>query len=335
MARRTKKTAAGPGVSTPSPDSPSKKGEKSHSDKHQRNSQKDESSSNNRTRLYDLLRIKPEATQIEITKSYRALALLLHPDKVAQKLQQEESTAEGEKKKKKGGKSFEELKEEATRHFQELQAAYEVLKDPKRRKIYDETGSTGETSGETYEEAYAYYRRVYPEFDVADIEKYREKYLESEEEIQDILDFCIKFDGDLTHFFEYIPFSEKEHLSRYLNILDDLVKSKKVKKTKKFESTLQQMEAQAEKLAALTEKESKKSQQQQQSKKKSSKKNANGDEGLADLVLAIQANRAKRAQRAQDLFARIEAKYGAMDEEEADSDEGRQKNGKNKKRRKN
>lgn len=27
---------------------------------------------------------------------------------------------------------------------------------------------------------------------MADIEKYREKYLESEEEVQDILDFCIR-----------------------------------------------------------------------------------------------------------------------------------------------
>lgn len=137
MARRTKKGAGvgAPGVSTP-PESPKKTTENAGS-KHHRKTQKDDARSN--TRLYDLLRVKSEATQAEITKSYRALALLLHPDKVAQKLQREESA--GDAGRNKGGKSFEDLKEEATKHFQELQAAYEVLKDPRRRKLYDETGT--------------------------------------------------------------------------------------------------------------------------------------------------------------------------------------------------
>ncbi|PFH33677.1 DnaJ domain-containing protein [Besnoitia besnoiti] len=255
-----------------------------------------------RTCLYALLGVEPTASQSEITKAYRSLALLLHPDKVAHRLEQQAASEETKDK-----KSFEQLKEEATKHFQELQAAYEVLKDPKKRKIYDETGSTGEET-ESFEEAYSYYRRVFPEFDFADIDSYREQYLESEEEIQDILDFCDRFDGDLTHFFEYIPFSDKDSLPRYIRILDDLVQTKRVKRSKKFKDTFELLEAQAEKLAALVEKESK------QLLKKNAKKKK--DDDFESLVLAIESNRKKRAKGAEAFFAQLEAKYGDMDSDE-------------------
>ncbi|KFH18287.1 DnaJ domain-containing protein, partial [Toxoplasma gondii MAS] len=118
-----------------------------------------------------------------------------------------------------------------------------------------------------------------------------------------------RFDGDLTHFFEYIPFSDKEHLPRYLRILRDLVDTKKVKKNATFVETLKQLETQAEKYAALVEKESK-----QLTKKNAKKKK---DDKMESLILAIQSNRLKRAQNARDLFARLEAKYQNADEEGA------------------
>ncbi|CBZ55413.1 hypothetical protein NCLIV_058360 [Neospora caninum Liverpool] len=269
-----------------------------------------------KTSLYDLLGVQPTATQSDITKAYRNLALLLHPDKVVHRLEQQE-------KGKKTESSLEKLTAEATQHFQELQAAYEVLKDPKKRKRYDETGSTGDAP-ESFEEAYEYYRRVFPEFNVSDIDSYRDVYLDSAEEVQDILDFCLRFQGDLTHFFEYIPFSDKEHLPRYLRILDNLVETKKVKKNKKFVDTLKHMEAQAEKHAVLVEKEGK------QRAKKTTKK----DDGMESLILAIQSNRQKRAQNAKDLFARLEARYGDM-EEEAEGSRKKAGQRENKKRRKN
>ncbi|EPT25716.1 DnaJ domain-containing protein [Toxoplasma gondii TgCatPRC2] len=266
---------------------------------------KQETGKEEKKTLYELLRVSPSASQSEITKAYRNLALLLHPDKVVHRLEQQaEATSKGEGK----AADLEELKSEATRHFQELQAAYEVLKDPKRRKRYDETGSTGDDAAESFEEAYEYYRRVFPEFNSADIDSYRQVYLESAEEVQDILDFCHRFDGDLTHFFEYIPFSDKEHLPRYLRILRDLVDTKKVKKNATFVETLKQLETQAEKYAALVEKESK-----QLTKKNAKKK----DDKMESLILAIQSNRLKRAQNARDLFARLEAKYQNADEEGA------------------
>jgi DnaJ family protein A protein 2 len=71
------------------------------------------------TQLYDLLRVKPDATDDEIKKSYRQLAKEYHPDKNPQ---------HGDK-------------------FKEISAAYEILSDSKKRRIYDQVGMEGLEGG--------------------------------------------------------------------------------------------------------------------------------------------------------------------------------------------
>ena len=68
--------------------------------------------------LYEILGIRRTATPEQITKAYRKIAVKFHPD-----------VAKGDK-------------DEAARKFREVQEAYDVLSDPERRKLYDETGST-------------------------------------------------------------------------------------------------------------------------------------------------------------------------------------------------
>lgn len=67
------------------------------------------------TKLYDVLGIKPEATQDEIKKGYYKAALKHHPDK------NKDSLTAAEK-------------------FKEAGQAYEILKDPEKRKQYDQFG---------------------------------------------------------------------------------------------------------------------------------------------------------------------------------------------------
>jgi len=67
------------------------------------------------TKLYDSLGIKPAATQDEIKKAYRKMALKHHPDKKKDK----PSSAE---------------------KFKEVSQAYEILSDPEKRKTYDQYG---------------------------------------------------------------------------------------------------------------------------------------------------------------------------------------------------
>lgn len=67
--------------------------------------------------LYSALGLTPDATHEQIRAAYKVLAQRLHPDK---------SGAD----------------ETALEQFQRVREAHEVLSDPERRKLYDETGET-------------------------------------------------------------------------------------------------------------------------------------------------------------------------------------------------
>mmetsp|Transcript_25778 Transcript_25778/g.38085 ORF Transcript_25778/g.38085 Transcript_25778/m.38085 type:complete len:402 (+) Transcript_25778:153-1358(+) len=70
------------------------------------------------TKLYETLEVSKEADAKEIKKAYRKLAVVHHPDK--------------------GGKEHE---------FKEINAAYEILSDPEKRKAYDRYGLEGVANG--------------------------------------------------------------------------------------------------------------------------------------------------------------------------------------------
>ncbi|CAL1130287.1 unnamed protein product [Cladocopium goreaui] len=70
------------------------------------------------TEYYDLLKVKPSASEAEIKKAYYKEARACHPDKHP-------------------------MDDEANAKFQKLANAYQVLSDPKSRKKYDEEGEKG------------------------------------------------------------------------------------------------------------------------------------------------------------------------------------------------
>ena len=65
--------------------------------------------------LYKILNVGKTASQDKIKTQYRKLAIQFHPDR-------------------------NDNSEEAKKNFQRLQEAYEILRDEKKRKIYDRTG---------------------------------------------------------------------------------------------------------------------------------------------------------------------------------------------------
>jgi curved DNA-binding protein len=69
---------------------------------------------------YEILGVRKSATQEELKKAYRELALRYHPDRVS-----------ADKKK------------EAENTFKEISEAYAVLSDPQKRSLYDQYGHTG------------------------------------------------------------------------------------------------------------------------------------------------------------------------------------------------
>lgn len=78
--------------------------------------------------LLGLAHLRYLATEEQIRKSYREIALKYHPDKQAALLLAEETEAARQEK-----------KDEIENHFKAIQEAYEVLIDPQRRRIYDST----------------------------------------------------------------------------------------------------------------------------------------------------------------------------------------------------
>jgi DnaJ family protein B protein 11 len=71
---------------------------------------------------YDILSVPKGASDSQIKRSYRKLALQYHPDKVS---------------------GSEEDKQAASKKFTEINSAYEALSDPEKRKVYDQYGEEG------------------------------------------------------------------------------------------------------------------------------------------------------------------------------------------------
>jgi curved DNA-binding protein CbpA len=80
-------------------------------------------------RYYEVLDISENATEAEIKKAYRRMAMKFHPDRNPDDA-------------------------EAADKFREVQSAYECLSDPERRKIYDETGDASVQQGNPAEDLF-------------------------------------------------------------------------------------------------------------------------------------------------------------------------------------
>ena len=76
----------------------------------------------NKKSYYEILGVDTNATDDEIKKAYRKLALKYHPDRLVNKSEDE--------------------KKEAEAKFKEISEAYDVLSNPEKRRKYDNGGST-------------------------------------------------------------------------------------------------------------------------------------------------------------------------------------------------
>mmetsp|Transcript_270 Transcript_270/g.561 ORF Transcript_270/g.561 Transcript_270/m.561 type:complete len:286 (+) Transcript_270:24-881(+) len=156
--------------------------------------------------LYDVLGCSRDASPTDIKRAYRKAALRLHPDH---------------------NKS-----PDATVMFQKLSEAHQVLSDPKKREYYDKYGETDDdfTGGESYDQAYAHWRSVFPKITPEDIENYRKEYIGSELEIEDIIAAYNRCEGDMALVYECVPFASADSIQRIYDSLLKLLEENKVDK---------------------------------------------------------------------------------------------------------
>ncbi|KAH0787806.1 dnaJ subfamily A member 2 [Histomonas meleagridis] len=74
------------------------------------------------TKLYDLLGVSPDASEADLRRAYKKKAMQLHPDRNRDD-------------------------PNATEKFQQVNEAYDILKDPQKRQIYDQYGAEGLREG--------------------------------------------------------------------------------------------------------------------------------------------------------------------------------------------
>ncbi|KAJ2031406.1 hypothetical protein H4S03_006639 [Coemansia sp. S3946] len=167
--------------------------------------------------LYALLEVPRDASDEDLRKAYRKRALRTHPDKWAHL---DPNSPEAQAK---------------TSEFQQIGFAYTVLKDPKRRKIYDATGSLSDDIIEEGKDWDAYFRQLWTGVvDATSIEQFSKTYKGSAEEQTDILAAYRLHDGDLDLIFTEVMLAEVEDEPRFVSVIEEAIKAKTVKRTKKY-----------------------------------------------------------------------------------------------------
>lgn len=112
--------------------------------------------------------------------------------------------------------------------FQKILSAYNILKDPSKREIYDRTGVVCDKDPSTitqFVEAYQYYRQKFPELREKDIEQFEQKYRFSQDEEKDLLEFFKDNEGDVTYILHNIILSRNEDIWRFVEFLEKMVES--------------------------------------------------------------------------------------------------------------
>ncbi|KAJ2722713.1 hypothetical protein GGI07_003119 [Coemansia sp. Benny D115] len=235
--------------------------------------------------LYELLGVTSKATDEELRKAYRRAALLTHPDKWAH-LDPDSSEARAK-----------------TVEFQRVGLAYAVLKDPRRRQIYDQTGSTKDISDlvEEGRDWDAYFRTLWSGVvDATTIGQFAKVYKGSEEERSDILAAFAVHKGDLDGILSEVLLAEVEDEPRIIEIIEGAIEAKELKRTKQYTKSKKgaakrkkNADAEAEEADALRK-----------------------ELGLDDKLRKIKADKAKKRKRSGS------AADGASSDEEEEEEEG-------------
>ncbi|KAF8575548.1 DnaJ-domain-containing protein [Ramaria rubella] len=264
--------------------------------------------------LYDVLSVSSTATASEIKSAYRRLALLHHPDKHAA------SSAEAQK--------------DASTRFQQVGFAYAVLGDEKRRKKYNDTGSTEEGmdwNGDSADGWEAYFEEMFEKVTRGKLDEMKKEYQGSEEELADIKTAYLETEGCIEGIISHIPHSNYTDETRFVDIITGLIAkgdlealpvwNQALKDTKgraarkrKGEKEAQEAEGMAKDLGVWDEFYGSGKEGNRRGKGKGKGKSKDDKEGNEDDEAALQALIQGKQKKLGGFLDGLAAKYGASKE---------------------
>ncbi|KAB0798628.1 hypothetical protein PPYR_09621 [Photinus pyralis] len=216
--------------------------------------------------FYDIFNVDKTATAKDIKKAYYKLSLLYHPDRV------EETN-----------------KELSTEKFKLLSNIHSILQDEDKRKVYDEGGSVDDDDFFVTNWV-NYWRGIFKKITTEDIDKFKDEYIGSETERNDIKKAYVGSKGDMNRIIEMVPFSNCENEPRLIKIVREMVDNEEVEEFNCF----------------FNEPKRKKTQRklkEEREKRRSEQLNIS-DNDLADEI------HQRQTERLDSLFSTLEAKYG-------------------------
>ncbi|OCF57648.1 DNAJ domain-containing protein [Kwoniella mangroviensis CBS 10435] len=262
-------------------------------------------SSSPQTILYEALNLPSSATQEEIRKAYRKLALQYHPDKHSHKNDDKE-------------------KEELNKKFQRIGFAYTILSDEKSKKRYDQTGKTDDkfdSVGDMEGGWEAYFEGLFKRVDRKILDEDKEKYQNSSEEKSNLISSYKSSKGSLPTILNYIPHSSYTDEDRFIQIINSLIESGELESTDKWEKTSTDLKAK-DKRRKAGEKAAKEAEKQakelgvweefygngEKGKRMSDKQEekGEGEGGLAALILKRQRDRENGLDALEEKYRKIE-----------------------------
>ncbi|XP_074653190.1 dnaJ homolog subfamily C member 9-like [Tubulanus polymorphus] len=234
----------------------------------------------NTRNLYSVLGIESDSDESQVKKGYRRVSLKVHPDRVEPEQQQE-----------------------ATLKFQILGKVYSILSDKEKRAVYDETGEVvgdDEFNDEQKNRDWnKYWRQLFSVVTVDDIVNYERNYKESDEELADLKEAYLKYEGDMDKIMQCVLCANViDDEPRLTEILNNLIKSQEIPDFPKFSKETTKKKERRKRKAEKEAKELK--------KELGDDSAATGNNSLTSLIKQRQKSRESEM---NDFFSHLEQKY--------------------------
>ncbi|CAF3326196.1 unnamed protein product [Rotaria socialis] len=158
------------------------------------------------TNLYEIFSIPRTATDAQVKKAYRQLALRYHPDRTDI-----------------------DQKEEAKTKFQIIGKVYATLSDEEKRKIYDDTGAMDDDDlNMGVNDWYDYCKKMFRKVTKNDLVEFENKYKGSDEEKNDLKRIYVEVVGDMDQIFERHLLTCLEDEDRLRSMIDQMIEDNEV-----------------------------------------------------------------------------------------------------------